>query len=324
MKKTSTRVLKAREYLVRSALADKKTYEYFSELLNAINDPVTNEELNEVHALLDPYVKKYDISSCGLFAKEQGSAIRYDIVVKCFRLMQTVVTKSPTKYSFKPTRLYCGSYGLKHILERWLQRYSCCGDNYVSNGEGCLVALLLKEKMPNVIKFDKIPNEPRSYSKNPTTGKWESWDPNIENMRFGRWFKNFAENIVDSYDVKDMPRYYSVMSNEEFKFCRLIGLTHDDFMAVYSKYNIDKYTLLVTFFKDVDDYDLHAELTGEVFSLPALTFRPATDGHLSNGESYFLAFQRLVNVKQLSHADAFDQLVQMVFPNAVKREVKSA
>lgn len=324
MKKTSTRVLKAREYLVRSALANKKTYEYFNELLGAINDPVTGEELNEAHALLDPYVKKYDISSCGLFAKEQGSAIRYDIVVKCFRLMHTVVTKSPTKYSFKPTRSYCSSYGFKHDLERWLQRYSSCGDNYVSNGEGCLVALLLKEKMPNVIKFNKIPDEPRSYSKNPTTGKWESWDPNIENMRFGRWFKNFAENIVDSYDEKDMPRYYSVMSYDQFRFVKHIGLTHDDFMAVYSKYNIDKYTLLVTFFKDVDDYDLHAELTGEVFSLPALTFRPASDGQLSNGESYFIAFQRLIQLEHLSPADAFDKLVQLVFPNAVKREAKSA
>ena len=323
MKKTSTRVLKAREYLVRSALADKKTYEYFSKLLNAINDPVTNEELNEAHKLLDMYVKKYSIGSCGLFASDRDSALRYDIVIKCFRLMKTVATLSPTKYSFKPTRLYCSSYGFKHDLERWLQRYSCCGDNYVSNGEGCLVALLLKEKMPNVIKFSKIPNAPRHIYKDHATGKWYQWDPNIENMRFGRWFSNFEKTIIDSYDAKDMPRYYSVMSNEEFKFCRLIGLTHDDFMAVYSKYNIDKYTLLVTFFKDVDDYDLHAELTGEVFSLPALTFRPASDGHLSNGESYFLAFQRLVNVKNLSHADAFDQLVQMVFPDA-KKEAESA
>lgn len=324
MKKTSTRVLKAREYLVRSALADKKTYEYFSSLLNAINDPVTEEELNEAHELLDPYVKKYSIGSCGLFTSDRGSAIRYDIVVQCFRLMQTVVTKSPTKYSFKPTRLYCGSYGLKHTLERWLQRYSCCGDNYVSNGEGCLVALLLKEKMPNVIKFSRIPNAPRHSYKDHTTGKWEQWDPNIENMRFGRWFSNFDKTIVDSYDAKDMPLYYSVMSYEEFKFCRLIGLTHDDFMAVYAKYNIDKYTLLATFFKEVDDSDPYEEQTGEVFRLPALTFRPASEGHLVDGESYFIVFQRLVQVKNLSPADAFDQLVQMVFPNAVKKEVESA
>lgn len=248
--KLTKRMLRARETLVRMKLAQRQDEKFCDLLRHAVNDEVTEEEIQHVHDVTDDAVELYKIDGAGLFAALSGRThwqIRYKTVAICVRLIKTFMENTPNTRGMKPSKRHSSSsYGFKHRCEDWLKLLHPT-ENYVSNGEGILIALVLKHDCPYNVQLSKIPARPRHYSRN-EDGTLYPWDPNIDDICFGRWYDSFRKTTIDSYDYRKIPKIYSLIYNEKFWFNNMPEFMYEDFMDVCANYTLNPIEILMSFF----------------------------------------------------------------------------
>lgn len=188
------------ELYARHTAVETYNTQRWNKLCDTMSQAVTAQELESAKKMSAKYVEKYSIDGAGMFGlitgHEKHWGIRYDVVALCVRLMETfcdISVGDPTKIC---RRCVCGSYGLKHILEGWLDKLTAGKQTYVSNGEGILAVLMFKEMHPSWVHVSKLRDNPIG-----------SWDPNIDAICFAKWFveaRKYPAGYIDELDIKDV------------------------------------------------------------------------------------------------------------------------
>lgn len=183
---------------------DRLYYDFLREAVVS-NECITEgfAELPAVKETIDEYAKAYHITGAGFATDDIDNTvqIRPDVVYRCARLMYCIFEKSPLRRSKRVSnKCAISSYGLKHVLERWLDRLSdhtvakpfdSADSSYVSNGEAIMACLVLRDQ------FEDWPSSAVWFSiKNNGT-------PNLYNIRFNSNFRNFLHTDHDFFDDKN-------------------------------------------------------------------------------------------------------------------------
>lgn len=125
---------------------------------------------DRINEFIDKCVKEYNLSGYGfpttVCSDGGGISFRPEVIRMCVYMLCYAFHCAPTERKRRSAPRvvedkYSHSYALKHVLEDWLDYlYGPVAPHYsyVSNGEGCVVAMYLNQRFPpNIIRTGKIP-----------------------------------------------------------------------------------------------------------------------------------------------------------------------
>lgn len=122
----------------------------------------------QINKFVDECVREYHLSGYGFptaWCESNNIDIRPEVIRMCVYMIEHVFKLAPTPRKIHPaprvvTGKHSHSYALKHVLEDWLDYFYGSVEpsySYVSNGEGCVVAMYFNKYGPNVMRIGKIP-----------------------------------------------------------------------------------------------------------------------------------------------------------------------